>query len=60
VGEDRQAIMKAILGTHGWQGVCGTFDFTPNGDGLHENSVVQIQQGRQIKLLKVVKVAPTQ
>ncbi len=57
-GEDRSAIMKYILGQHGWQGVCGTYDFTPNGDGLHSNSVVQIQPDGKLKLLKVVTVKP--
>ncbi len=56
VGEDRSQIIKAVLGTHGWQGVCGTYDFTPNGDGLHSNSVVEIQAGGKLKLLKVVTV----
>jgi branched-chain amino acid transport system substrate-binding protein len=60
VGEDRSAIMKYILGTHGWQGVCGTYDFTPNGDGLHSNTVVQIGQGGSLKQLKVVTVKPQQ
>ena len=60
VGTDRSAIMKAILATQNYQGVCGDFSFTPNGDGLHENSVVEVEKGGQFKLLKVVKVAPTQ
>ncbi len=55
-GEDRSQIIKAILATHGWQRVCGTYDFTPNGDGLHSNSVVEIQPGGKLKLLKVVTV----
>lgn len=59
-GTDRSAIMKAILATQGYEGVCGTFSFTPNGDGLHENSVVEVQSGGKFKLLKVVKVAPAQ
>lgn len=59
-GTDRSAIMKAILANQNYQGVCGTFAFTPNGDGLHENSVVEVQKGGTFKLLKVVKVAPTQ
>jgi len=58
VGEDRSAIMKYILGTHGWQGVCGTYGFTPNGDGLHSNSVVQVQPGGELKFLKVVTIKP--
>jgi len=50
--------MKAILDTHGWQGVCGSYDFMPSGDGLHSNSVVEIQPGGKIQLLKVVTVQP--
>ena len=54
-GEDRAKIREAILATQGYQGVLGTFSFTPNGDGLHEVSVVQIEKGSP-KLLKVVNV----
>ncbi len=35
VEEDRGQITKAIDDTPGWKGVCGTYDFTPDGDGLH-------------------------
>lgn len=52
-GEDRTKIKDAILATQGYKGVLGTFSFTPNGDGLSEVSVVQIENGAQ-KLLKVV------
>jgi branched-chain amino acid transport system substrate-binding protein len=54
-GENRAKIREAILSTKGYQGVLGTFDFTPNGDGLSEVSVVQIEKGNP-KLLKIVKV----
>jgi branched-chain amino acid transport system substrate-binding protein len=54
-GENRAKIREAILATKGYQGVLGTFTFTPNGDGLSEVSVVQIEKG-QPKLLKMVKV----
>jgi branched-chain amino acid transport system substrate-binding protein len=54
-GEDRAKIREAILATQGYQGVLGTFSFTPNGDGLHEVSVIQIEKG-QPKLLKIVNV----
>ena len=54
-GEDRAKIREAILALKGYQGVLGTFSFTPNGDGLHEVSVVQIEQGKP-KLLKSVSV----
>ncbi len=54
-GEDRAKIREAILAMKGYQGVLGTFSFTPNGDGLHEVSIVQIEQGKP-KLLKYVSV----
>jgi branched-chain amino acid transport system substrate-binding protein len=55
VGEDRAKIRDYILAIKGYQGVLGTFSFTPNGDGLSEVSVVQIEKGIP-KLLKIVKV----
>jgi branched-chain amino acid transport system substrate-binding protein len=55
-GENRDKIREAILATKAYKGVLGTFDFTPNGDGLHEVSVVQIEKSRP-KLLKIVKVS---
>ena len=54
-GEDRAKIREAIMATQGYKGVLGTFSFTPNGDGLHEVSVVQIEKGNP-KLLKIVNV----
>lgn len=54
-GEDRAKIREAILATKGYKGVLGTFSFTPNGDGLSEVSVVQIEKGKP-KMLKVVNV----
>ncbi|MCE5282563.1 MAG: ABC transporter substrate-binding protein [Deltaproteobacteria bacterium] len=54
-GEDRGKIREAILATQGYKGVQGTFSFTPNGDGLSEVSIVQIEKG-QPKLLKIVNV----
>ena len=54
-GEDRVKIREAILATQGYKGVLGTFNFTPNGDGLSEVSVVQIEKGAP-KLLKIVNV----
>lgn len=61
-GEDRAKIRDAILATKGYKGVLGTFSFTPNGDGLSEVSVVEIQKNawsasEPWKLLKVVNVA---
>jgi branched-chain amino acid transport system substrate-binding protein len=55
VGEDRPKLRDAILAVKGYQGVLGTYSFTPNGDGLSEVSVVQIEKG-QPRLLKIVNV----
>jgi len=54
-GEDRNKIRETLLATQGYQGALGTFAFTPNGDGLQEVSVIQIQNGKH-KLLKIVNV----
>ncbi|HTU02570.1 MAG TPA: ABC transporter substrate-binding protein [Candidatus Sulfotelmatobacter sp.] len=55
-GEDRAKIREAILATQGYLGVLGTFSFTPNGDGLSEVSVIQVEKGKH-KLIKVVNVS---
>jgi len=55
-GEDRDKIRQAILATQGYKGVYGNFSFTPNGDGLSEVSIVQIEKGQQ-KLLKIINLA---
>jgi branched-chain amino acid transport system substrate-binding protein len=55
-GEDRAKIREAILATQGYKGVLGTFNFTPNGDGLSAVSICEIQPGNQFKLVKVVNV----
>lgn len=56
-GEDKTKIRDGILATQGYKGACGTFSFSANGDGLHEVSVVEIQDGGT-KLLKVVRIEP--
>jgi branched-chain amino acid transport system substrate-binding protein len=56
VGEDRGKIRETILSLRGYQGVLGNFNFTPNGDGLNEVSVVQIEKGNP-RLVKVIKVS---
>ena len=58
-GEDRAKIKDAILATQGYKGVLGTFSFTPDGNGLHQQAVVQINPHAwdspdPVKLLKVV------
>ena len=57
-GEDRAEIREAILALKDYKGVCGTYSFTRNGDGLHEASVIQNQKGDTYKLLKVLKIPP--
>jgi branched-chain amino acid transport system substrate-binding protein len=57
-GVDRTGIMKVILAIKDYKGVLGAYSFTPNGNGLHEVSVIRIEKGGAHKLLKVVKVAP--
>ena len=54
-GEDRDKIRQALLATQGYEGVLGTFSFTPNGDGLSAVSVIQIEKGHP-KLLKIITV----
>jgi branched-chain amino acid transport system substrate-binding protein len=54
-GEDRAKIREAILALRNYQGVLGTFSFTPNGDGLHAVSIVRIEGGTPT-LLKTVTV----
>lgn len=56
-GEDRAKIRQAILAIQDYKGVAGTYAFTPNGDGLHEVSVVRNEKGAN-KLIKVMKMAP--
>jgi branched-chain amino acid transport system substrate-binding protein len=56
-GEDRAKIKQAILAIRDYQGVAGTYAFTPNGDGLHEVSIIRNEKGAN-KLIKVMKMAP--
>ncbi len=60
-GEDKAKIKDAILATQGYKGVLGAFNFSKNGDGLHEVSVVQINPNAwnrpdAVNLLKIVSV----
>jgi branched-chain amino acid transport system substrate-binding protein len=52
VGTNPQSIRRGILAIRGYRGAMGTYNFDPNGDGLHQYTVVQNVQGR----LRVVKV----
>lgn len=56
-GEDRSKIRDSILSIHGdWTGVCGTYNFTPNGDGLHANTVIEVDPNGNYKFVKTVEV----
>ena len=57
-GEDRVKIREAILATQGYKGVLGTFNFSPNGDGLSSVSICEIEAGGKFKVTKVVNVGP--
>jgi len=43
---DRNRIRETILATKGYKGAMGTYNFTPNGDGIHEANLVQIKGGK--------------
>jgi branched-chain amino acid transport system substrate-binding protein len=43
---DRKKIRDTILATRGYKGVMGTYNFTPNGDGIHEVNLVQMKGGK--------------
>ena len=43
---DRKKIRDTILATRGYKGVMGTYNFTPNGDGIHETNLVQMKGGK--------------
>lgn len=60
VGEDRNKIREAILSIKGdWKGACGTYNFTPNGDGLHANTIIQVDPDGNYKFVKTLEVPPT-
>lgn len=52
VGTDPQVIRAGILSIRGYRGAMGTYNFDCNGDGLHQDTIVQNVQGR----LRVIKV----
>jgi branched-chain amino acid transport system substrate-binding protein len=51
VGTAPGAIRGSILSIRGYRGVMGTYNFDRNGDGLHQETIVQNVEGR----LRVVK-----
>jgi branched-chain amino acid transport system substrate-binding protein len=52
VGASNRAIRQGILDIKGYRGVEGTYTFDRNGDGLHQDAIVQNVQGR----LRVIKL----
>jgi branched-chain amino acid transport system substrate-binding protein len=52
-----EAIRGALLSTRGLKGVEGTYDFDPNGDGVHGYNVVK-NEGGKVVFLKRVDFAP--
>jgi len=52
-GEDRAKIREAILATKGYPGVIGTFNFSPDGEGLRAAFAAVIQNG-EAKLIKPI------
>jgi branched-chain amino acid transport system substrate-binding protein len=52
-GEDRAKIREAILATRGYPGVIGTFNFSPDGEGLRAAFAASIQNG-EAKLIKPI------
>jgi branched-chain amino acid transport system substrate-binding protein len=51
-GTAPQALRQGILAVQGYHGVEGTYNFDRNGDGLHQDNIVQNVQGR-LHLIKV-------
>jgi branched-chain amino acid transport system substrate-binding protein len=54
-GEDRAKIREALLAIHGYEGVLGTFNFTPEGEGLHGGAIAVIKDGKA-QAVKVISV----
>jgi len=54
---DRDKIRETILATKGYKGIQGTFNYTPNGDGLHEVNIVQMKGGK-LQYIRTVSISP--
>ncbi len=54
---EANAIRDALLSTRGLKGVEGTYDFDPNGDGVHGYNVLKNEAGK-VTFLKRVDFAP--
>jgi branched-chain amino acid transport system substrate-binding protein len=42
------AIRTAVLGIKGYKGVEGTYNFAPNGDGLHGYNITKNEKGKTV------------
>ena len=45
---EAEAVRKAMLGIRGLKGVEGTYNFNPNGDGVHGYSIVKNEKGKVV------------
>ena len=54
-GEDRAKIREALLTTKGVEGVLGTYNFSPDGEGLYGGPIAVIKGGNP-QLVKMVSV----
>jgi branched-chain amino acid transport system substrate-binding protein len=52
---DKNKIRETILATKGYKGVMGTYNFTPNGDGIHEINLVQMKGGK-LQYIRTISV----
>ena len=55
-GEDRSKIREAILAVRGYEGVLGTYNFTPEGEGLSGGPMAVIKNGKP-QLVKMIHVS---
>ena len=55
VGEDHSKIREAILAIRGYEGVLGTYNFTPEGESLSGGPIAVIKNGKP-QLVKMVHV----
>jgi branched-chain amino acid transport system substrate-binding protein len=56
VGEDRAKIRETLVATRGFEGVLGTYSFTPDGEGLRGGPMAIIKNGQPV-MLKMVTVS---
>ena len=54
---DRNKFRETILATKGYKGIMGTYNFTPNGDGIHEINLVQMKGGK-LRYIRTINVGP--